>query len=88
MGRGRPLLRICVGGRKPDRRGILPPMPFNNLLDVSGDTFICGIVGTANVVFGFESVANVEFNADSYSGLFKLPFELPDERLCDLTTKI
>lgn len=38
--------------------------------------------------FGFESVANVEFSADSYSGLFKLPLELPDERLWGVGSKI
>lgn len=77
IGRGKPLLRICVGSRRPDGRGILLPVPFVNLFDGrSADD------ATANVEFGFEFVANVEFNAVSYSGLFRLPFELPDERLC------
>lgn len=40
MGRGRPLLRICVGGRKPDARGILLPVPLVNLLHGSGGAFI------------------------------------------------
>lgn len=62
MGRGKPLLRICVGGRRPDGRGILPPLPF----DGSGGAYIWDTGGaTANVEFGFEFVAKVEFNTDS-----------------------
>lgn len=66
MGRGRALLRICVGGLKPDGRGILPLLPFDSLLDGSGGVFIWLTGATAtNVEFGFEFVANVEFIADS-----------------------
>lgn len=88
MGRGKPLFRICVGGRRPDGRGILPPVPFVNLFGGSGGAYVWVTGATANVEFGFESVANVEFSAESYSGLFRLPLELPDERLWGVGSEI
>lgn len=75
MGRGRALRRIWVGCRKPDGRGISLPVPFVSLPASSGGAM-------ANVEFPFDFVANVEFNDGSHSGLFRLPLELPDERLC------
>lgn len=88
MGRGRALLRICDGCRKPVGRDILPPIPFVSLLVCSCGTFIWDTGAKANVEFGFEFVANVEFIVDSYSDLLRLPLELPDERLCGLGAKL
>lgn len=82
MGRGKPLFLICVGNLKPDGLGGLA-LTFINFDGTLGILITFDAGSDKNVAFAFKLlVASAVFTFDSDSGLFKLPFELPDDRLC------
>lgn len=75
VGLGKPLRFICVGGRKPDGRVIFPAERFARTLEATE--------------IGCDAGTNVTFKVDcSWSGLFKLPLELADDRLCRTSKEI